>query len=175
MQRHVVPCHVFKIIKHCFLWMYAHQRHHSASVSGAKQQLKTDETDRKRSASVQQMSWHFILPVRFSYLGLLHMRTSIVHPFSHAEQHYLMLMYLHYCKGRFRVRVGVQYTLIKHKLTGSIFRCQILLPTVWMGGSKIWQGSTNRQNSGFRTSGFSASSKHWNKLNFKIYYRKQII
>ncbi len=47
------------------------------------------------------VSWHFILPVRFSYLGLLRMRTSILNPFSHAEQQYLM--YLRYCKGRFRV------------------------------------------------------------------------
>ncbi len=43
------------------------------------------------------LSWHFILPVRFSYLSLLHMRTSILLPFSHTEQQYLM--YLHYCKG----------------------------------------------------------------------------
>ncbi len=33
------------------------------------------------------------------------MRASILHPLSHAEQQYLM--YLHYCKGRFRVGVGV--------------------------------------------------------------------
>ncbi len=33
------------------------------------------------------------------------MRASILHPFSHAEQQYLM--YLNYCKGRFRVGVGV--------------------------------------------------------------------
>ncbi len=32
---------------------------------------------------------------------------------------------------------GVTYTLIKHNLTGSIFRCRIVLPTVLMGGSKI--------------------------------------
>ncbi len=51
------------------------------------------------------LSWHFILPVRFSHQGLLRMRTSILHPFSHAEQQYLM--YLHYCKDRFRVGVGV--------------------------------------------------------------------
>ncbi len=36
---------------------------------------------------------------------LLRMRASISHPFSHAEQQYLM--YLHYCKGRFMVGVGV--------------------------------------------------------------------
>ncbi len=30
---------------------------------------------------------------------------SIFHNFSHAEQKYLM--YLHYCKGRYRVGVGV--------------------------------------------------------------------
>ncbi len=53
----------------------------------------------------EQVSCHFILPVRFSYLGLLRMSASILHPFSHAEQQYLM--YLHYCKGRFRVGVGV--------------------------------------------------------------------
>ncbi len=52
-----------------------------------------------------QVSWHFILPVKFSYLGLLRMRASILHPFSHAEQQYLI--YLHYCKGMFRVGVGV--------------------------------------------------------------------
>ncbi len=40
------------------------------------------------------------------------------------------------------------YTLIKHNLTGSIFRCRIVLPTVLMGGSKIRQGRTNRQNTG---------------------------
>ncbi len=51
------------------------------------------------------VSWHFILPVRFSYLGLLRMRASILHSFSHAEQQYLI--YLHYCKGRFRVVLGV--------------------------------------------------------------------
>ncbi len=33
------------------------------------------------------------------------MRASILHPFSQAEQQYLM--YLHYCKGMFRVGVGV--------------------------------------------------------------------
>ncbi len=33
------------------------------------------------------------------------MRASILHPFSHAEQQ--CLMYLNYCKGRFRVGVGV--------------------------------------------------------------------
>ncbi len=44
-----------------------------------------------------QVSWHFIIPVRFPYLGLLRMRTSMFHPFSHAEQQYLM--YLRYCKG----------------------------------------------------------------------------
>ncbi len=38
-------------------------------------------------------------PVIFSYLDLLRMRTSMLHPFSHAEQQYLM--YLHYCKDRF--------------------------------------------------------------------------
>ncbi len=51
------------------------------------------------------VSWYFILPVRFSYLGLLRMRASILHNFSHAEQQYLM--YLHYCMGRFMVGVGV--------------------------------------------------------------------
>ncbi len=60
------------------------------------------------------VSWHFILPVRFSYLSLLGMRTSILDPFSYAEQQYLM--YLHYCKHRFRVEVGVD--LIKHNLIG---------------------------------------------------------
>ncbi len=48
------------------------------------------------------VSWHFILPVRFSYLGLLRINIA---SFSHAEQQYLM--YLHYCKGRLRVGVGV--------------------------------------------------------------------
>ncbi len=43
--------------------------------------------------------------VRFSYLSVLRMRASILHPFSHAEL--LYLMYLHYCKGRFMVGVGV--------------------------------------------------------------------
>ncbi len=57
------------------------------------------------------VSWHFILPVRFSYQGLLRMRTSILHPFSHAEQQYLM--YLHYFKGRFRVGVGVDINKIQ--------------------------------------------------------------
>ncbi len=47
----------------------------------------------------------FYPTVRFSYLGLLRMRASILHLFSHAEQQYLM--YLHYCEGRFRVGVGV--------------------------------------------------------------------
>ncbi len=51
------------------------------------------------------LSSHFILPVRFSYLGLLRMRTSRLHNFYYAEQQYLI--YLHYCKGRFRVGVGV--------------------------------------------------------------------
>ncbi len=60
-----------------------------------------EEVDRSRTP----VSWHFILHVRFSYLGLLRMRASILHYFSHAEQQYLM--YLHYCKGRFRVVVGV--------------------------------------------------------------------
>ncbi len=46
-----------------------------------------------------------VLPVRFSYVGLLRMRASILHSFSHVEQQYLI--YLHYCKGRFRVGVGV--------------------------------------------------------------------
>ncbi len=46
------------------------------------------------------VSWHFFLPVRFSYLGLLRMRASILHAFSYAEQQYLM--YLNYCNGRFR-------------------------------------------------------------------------
>ncbi len=61
------------------------------------------------------------------------MRTSMLHPFSHTEQQYLM--YLHYCKGRFRVVVDVDIN--KHNLTGSIFHCRIVLPTVLMGGSKI--------------------------------------
>ncbi len=30
------------------------------------------------------------------------------------------------------------YKLIKYNLTGSIFRCRIVLPTVLMGGRKIW-------------------------------------
>ncbi len=47
----------------------------------------------------------FYPTVRFSYLGLLRMHASILHPFAHAEQQYLM--YLHYCEGRFRVGVGV--------------------------------------------------------------------
>ncbi len=46
-----------------------------------------------------------ILSYQFSYLGLLRMRASILHPFSHREQQYLM--YLHYCKGKFKVVVGV--------------------------------------------------------------------
>ncbi len=71
---------------------------------------------------VGQVSWHFILPVRFSYLGVMRMRTLTLHPFTHAEQ--LYLMYLHYCKGRFRVGVGVDVNK-----TGSIFRCRIVLPT----------------------------------------------
>ncbi len=41
---------------------------------------------------------------RFSYLGLLRMRALILHPFSHAEQQYLM--YLHYCKGRGWCRIN---------------------------------------------------------------------
>ncbi len=45
------------------------------------------------------------IPVRFSYLGLLRMRVSILHHLSHAKQQYLM--YMHYSKGRLRVRVGV--------------------------------------------------------------------
>ncbi len=53
----------------------------------------------------EPVSWHFILPLRFSYLGLLRMSALMLHPFSHAEQQYLM--YLHYCKGRFRVVVSV--------------------------------------------------------------------
>ncbi len=40
-----------------------------------------------------------------SYLGLL--RASILDNFSYAEQQYLM--YLHYCKGRFRGGVGVDF------------------------------------------------------------------
>ncbi len=44
-------------------------------------------------------------PIRFSYLGLIRMRTSILYSFSHAEPQYLM--YLHYCKGKFMVGVGV--------------------------------------------------------------------
>ncbi len=51
------------------------------------------------------------------------MRASILHPFSHVEQQYLM--YLNYCKGRFRVVVVVHINK-----TGSIFRCRIVLPTV---------------------------------------------
>ncbi len=31
------------------------------------------------------VSWHFSLPIRFSYRGLLRMRTSIFRPFSHAD------------------------------------------------------------------------------------------
>ncbi len=38
---------------------------------------------------------------QLSYLGLLRMRTSILHSY---------LMYLHYCKGRFRVGVEVNET-----------------------------------------------------------------
>ncbi len=53
----------------------------------------------------EPVSWHLILPVIFSYLGLLRMHASILHPFSQAEQQYLI--YLHYCKGMFRVGVGV--------------------------------------------------------------------
>ncbi len=47
-----------------------------------------------------QVSWHFIYPSDFPTLptwlttGLWHIN---VHPFSHAEQQYLM--YLRYCKG----------------------------------------------------------------------------
>ncbi len=52
----------------------------------------------------------------------MRMRTLTLHPFTHAEQ--LYLMYLHYCKGRFRVGVGVDVNK-----TGSIFRCRIVLPT----------------------------------------------
>ncbi len=44
------------------------------------------------------VSWHFILPIRFSYRGLLCMSTSIFRPFSQAEQQ--SLMHLHYCKGQ---------------------------------------------------------------------------
>ncbi len=52
---------------------------------------------RRRSGPLQ-VFWRFILPVRFSYLGLLRMRTSILHPFSHAKQQ--NVMHLHYCKGQ---------------------------------------------------------------------------
>ncbi len=44
------------------------------------------------------VSWHFILPIRFPYRGLLCMSTSIFRPFSQAEQQ--SLMHLHYCKGQ---------------------------------------------------------------------------
>ncbi len=36
-------------------------------------------------------------------------RASILHPISHAEQQYLM--YLHYCEGRLRVGVGVDWKI----------------------------------------------------------------
>ncbi len=51
------------------------------------------------------VSWHFILPRQiFLPRFTAHVRINIA-SFSHAEQQYLM--YLHYCKGRFRVGVGV--------------------------------------------------------------------
>ncbi len=48
-----------------------------------------------------------IIPVRFSYLCILRMHASILHPFSNAEQQHLM--YLHYRKGKFRVVVTDMY------------------------------------------------------------------
>ncbi len=47
----------------------------------------------------------------------LHMRASTLHPFFHAELHYLM--YLHYCKGMFRVVVGVD---VNTKISANITR-----------------------------------------------------
>ncbi len=44
---------------------------------------------------------------------LLRMHASILHPFSHAEQQYLM--YLHYCKGRLRVGVDVDVNKTQSK------------------------------------------------------------
>ncbi len=44
--------------------------------------------------------------------------------------------------------LGWTNPLINHNLTGSIFSWTVLL-TVLMGGSKIWQGSTNLQNTGW--------------------------
>ncbi len=58
-----------------------------------------------RISTVKPVSWHFTRQIFLRYLGLLRMRASILHPFPHAEQQYLM--YLHYCKGRFRLVVGV--------------------------------------------------------------------
>ncbi len=51
---------------------------------------------------------------QISYLGLLRMRASILHPISHAEQQYLI--YLHYCKGMFRVGVGVDVNKTQSKM-----------------------------------------------------------
>ncbi len=64
-----------------------------------------ENAGKARPRAAVLVSWHFILPIIFSYLGLLCMRALILHNFSHAEQQYLM--YVHYCKGRFRVVVGV--------------------------------------------------------------------
>ncbi len=68
---------------------------------------KSAQVQRPIKRAAAPVMWHtgFIQPVRFSYRGLLRMRTSIFRPFSHAEQQYLM--HLHYYKGRFRVGVGV--------------------------------------------------------------------
>ncbi len=38
---------------------------------------------------------------------ILRMRSSMLRPFSYAEQHYWM--YLHYCEGMFRVGVGLDF------------------------------------------------------------------
>ncbi len=70
-----------------------------------------------------------------------------MYPFYPQPWIYTYLLYVHYCKGKFRVVVGVQIN--KYNLTGSILRCRIVLPTVLMGGRKIWQGRTNQQNTGF--------------------------
>ncbi len=120
-----------------------HNMMYSINPYHSKLQPSVNLSEWLRDNSVIITARSFYLHVRFSYLGLLCMRASILHPFSHAEQH---LMHLHYCKGRFRVVVGV-YTLINHNLTDSIFRCWIVLPTVLMGGSKIWQSSTNQNTS----------------------------
>ncbi len=62
----------------------------------------------------------------------LHMRASTLHAFSHAELHYLM--YLHYCKGRFRVVVGVD---VNKTISANITRNYCMCITVRVG-LRLW-------------------------------------